>query len=70
MISAVGAVYVSSVVGFFFVLLVFSLATFYPQLSLCTMAAVQADLNELEVQFQRVLLRHPGPVFIKGYLNC
>ena len=30
----------------------------------------QADLSELEVQFQRVLLRHPGPIFIMGDLNC
>ena len=35
-----------------------------------TVAAVQADLSELEVQFQRVLLRHPGPIFIMGDLNC
>ena len=35
-----------------------------------TVAAVQADLDELEVQIQRVLLRHSGPVFIMGDLNC
>ena len=35
-----------------------------------TVAAVQADLDELEVQCQRVLLRHSGPVFIMGDLNC
>ena len=35
-----------------------------------SVAAVQADISELEVQFQRVLLRHPGPVFIMGDLNC
>ena len=33
-------------------------------------AAVQADISELEVQFQRVLLRHSGPIFIMGDLNC
>ena len=35
-----------------------------------TVTAVQADIGELEMQFQRVLLRHPGPVFIMGDLNC
>ena len=35
-----------------------------------TVAAIEADLTELEMQFQRVLLRHPGPVFIMGDLNC
>ena len=35
-----------------------------------TVTAVQADISELEMQFQRVLLRHPGPVFIMGDLNC
>ena len=34
------------------------------------MAAVQSDINELEVQYQRVLLRLPGPVFIIGGINC
>ncbi|KAF0298489.1 hypothetical protein FJT64_004166 [Amphibalanus amphitrite] len=34
-----------------------------------TVAAVQADLDELEVQFQRVLLQHSGPIFIMGDLN-
>ena len=29
-------------------------------------AAVQADINELEVQYQRVLLRLPGPRFYNG----
>ena len=33
-------------------------------------AAVHADINELEVQYQRVLLRRPGPVFIMGDMNC
>ena len=35
-----------------------------------TAAAVQADLHELEMQFQRVLIRHPGPVFVLSDLNC
>ena len=33
-------------------------------------AAVRADIYELEVQLQRVLLRYPGPLFIMGDLNC
>ena len=35
-----------------------------------TVAAVRADIGELEVQFQRILVRYSGPVFILGDLNC
>ena len=35
-----------------------------------TVTAVRADIDELEMQFQRVLLRYQGPVFILGDLNC
>ena len=35
-----------------------------------TAAALQADIEELEAQYQRVVLQYPGRVFIMGDLNC
>ncbi|KAF0306423.1 Ubiquitin carboxyl-terminal hydrolase 37 [Amphibalanus amphitrite] len=35
-----------------------------------TAAALQADIGELELQYQRVVLQHSGPVLIMGDLNC
>ncbi|KAF0311130.1 hypothetical protein FJT64_018016 [Amphibalanus amphitrite] len=35
-----------------------------------TAAALQADIGELELQYQRVVLQHSGPILIMGDLNC
>ena len=35
-----------------------------------TVAAIEADVSELEQQYQRVLLHYPGPILIMGDLNC
>ena len=35
-----------------------------------TAAALRADFGELELQYQRVLLHHPGPIIVMGDLNC
>ena len=35
-----------------------------------TAAALRADFGELELQYQRILLHHPGPIVVMGDLNC
>ena len=35
-----------------------------------TVAAIEADISELEQQYQRVLLQYPGPIIIMGDMNC
>ena len=35
-----------------------------------TVAAIEADISELEQQYQRVLLHYPGPILIMGDLKC